>query len=80
MGLRAQRGSVRKRKSGGVWTWLGEWRDGKTHHSKNLGKVAEISKAEPKDALAKLVQPVNEQRGIVEFSLQGFARQVVFPW
>jgi integrase len=80
MGLRAQRGNVRKRKSGGVWTWLGEWRDGEKHHSKTLGKVAAMTKAEAQEELAKIVQPVNEQRGAVEYTLQGFARQVVFPW
>jgi integrase len=39
-----------------------------------------MTKAEAQEALAKLVQPVNEQRGTVEYTLQGFARQVVFPW
>ncbi len=39
-----------------------------------------MTKAEAQDELAKIVQPVNEQRGAVEYTLQGFARQVVFPW
>jgi len=80
MPSRAQRGSLRKRKSGGVLVWLGEWRDDDTHHSKTLGKASEMTKTQAHGDLAKIVQQVNERRGTVEYTLQGFTTQVVFPW
>ncbi len=76
MGMRAQRGSLRKRQG----KWLGGWWEDGHRRSKNLGKVSEMTKTEAREELAKLVQPLNEQRGAVEYTLQGFARQVVFPW
>jgi len=39
-----------------------------------------MTKSEARDALDKLVRPINENSGAVEYTLQGFARQVVFPW
>ncbi|HEY4360293.1 MAG TPA: tyrosine-type recombinase/integrase [Bryobacteraceae bacterium] len=39
-----------------------------------------MTKADAEAELTKLVQPVNEARGLVEYSLQGFTRHVVFPW
>jgi integrase len=39
-----------------------------------------MTKTEAEDELRTIVQAVNERRGTVEYSLQGFAREVVFPW
>jgi integrase len=39
-----------------------------------------MTKAQAQDELAKLVRPVNEQRGATEYTLQGYARHVFFPW
>ena len=39
-----------------------------------------MTKTDAEAELAKIVQPVNEKTGTVEYTLQGFARQVVFPW
>ena len=80
MRTRVQRGSLRKRKSGGVWTWLGSWRENGNRRAKTLGKVSELSKNDAQEALAAILRPINEQRGTVEYSLQGYARTVVFPW
>jgi hypothetical protein len=80
MALRAQRGSVRKRKSGGVLKCLGEWREDGQHRSKTLGTVSAMTKTGAEDELAKIVQELNERRGLVEYTLQGFTRYVVFPW
>ncbi len=77
---RVQHGSLRKRKSGGVLVWLAAWRDGDRHPSKTIGKVSTMTKAEAQAALANIVQDVNARRGLVEYTLQGFARGVVFPW
>lgn len=77
---KVQHGSLRKRRSGGVLKWLGEWRQDGQHHSQTLGTVSGMTKAEAEEELRKLVQPVNEARGAVEYTLQGFTRQVVFPW
>ena len=48
--------------------------------TRRLRKCAAMSKTAAQESLAKLVRPVNEQRGAVEYTLQGFARSVVFPW
>lgn len=80
MSVRAQRGSLRKRKSGGVWTWLGSWWENGSRRAKTLGKCAAMTKADAQEELGRIVRPLNEQLGAVEYTLQGFARQVVFPW
>jgi len=80
MAIRAQRGSIRKRKSGGTLKWLGSyWEDGH-HKSPTLGLCSEMTKAQAQAALDKLVRPLNEQAGAVPYSLDGFTRQVVYPW
>jgi integrase len=60
--------------------WLGSWWENGHHRAKTLGKVAEMTKTEAQAELEKHVQPINEQAGAVEYTLQGFTRQVVFPW
>src|SRR5689334_11571928 len=80
MPARAQPGSLRKRKSGGVVVWLGSWRDDGHHRSKTLGTLSRMTKGEAHAALANIVQAVNERRGTTEYTLQGFARNIVFPW
>jgi integrase len=77
---RVQHGSLRKRQSGGTLVWLASWRDGTTHHSKTLGKVNTMTKTAAQEVLRGLVQEVNERRGLVEYTLQGFARNIVFSW
>jgi len=58
----------------GLW-----WEDG-SRKSKTLGLCSKMTKAEAETELAKHVQPVNEAKGATEYTLQGFARTVVFPW
>ncbi|HEY3439719.1 MAG TPA: tyrosine-type recombinase/integrase [Paludibaculum sp.] len=80
MPARIQHGNLRKRRSGGVLVWLGSWREDGRHPSKTLGTVSSMTKTEAEAALAKIVQEVNERRGTVEYTLQGFTKHVVFPW
>jgi integrase len=77
---RAQHGSLRRRKSGGSWTWLGTWWDDGHRRAKTLGRCSEMTKTEAQMALDQLVTPLNEQSGASAWTLQGFTRQVVFPW
>jgi integrase len=60
--------------------WLGTWWEHGHRKAKTLGKVAEMTKTDATAELDKHVRPVNEQRGAVEYTLQGFTRQIVFPW
>lgn len=80
MPLRAQRGSLRKRKSGGVQKWLASWWEDGHHKSKTLGSVAGMTKTEAQTTLDKIVQDVNARRGLTEHTLQTFTKNVVFPW
>jgi integrase len=78
--VRAQHGGIRKRKTGGTKKWLGSyWEDGH-HKSPTLGLCSQMTKAEAEAALDKLVRPVNEARGAVEYSLSGFTETVAWPW
>ena len=60
--------------------WYARWYDANIRHGKTIGLVCKMTKAEAEDELRKLVQPVNERRGVVEYTLQGYARGQVFPW
>jgi integrase len=60
--------------------WLGTWREEGHRRAKTLGKVSSMTKAEAEAALDQHVRPVNEARGSVEYTLQGFFRHVVAPW
>lgn len=75
-----QHGELVKRKSGGVLKWLARYYDGDVRRAKTLGAVSTMTKTAAEEELRKLVQPVNERNGSVEYTLQGFARQQVFPW
>jgi integrase len=78
--MRRQNGSLRKRKAGGSWTWLGTWWADGHRRAKTLGKCASMSKTDAQAELRKLLQPLNEAKGATEYTLQGYARTVVFPW
>lgn len=80
MSTRRQDGSLQKRKRCGVWKWMALWWEDGHRKARTLGTCNAMTKAEAQDELNKIIQPVNEATGSVEFSLQGFARQVVFPW
>ena len=80
MPARIQHGSLRKRKSGGVQKWLAVWWEDRHRKAKTLGTVSAMTKTDAESELARIVQEVNERRGAVEYTLQGFTRQVMFPW
>ncbi len=80
MGARRQDGSLQRRKRGRVWKWLALWWDNGHRRAKTLGNYNAMTKAEAEDELRKIIRPVNEQSGATEYTLQGYARQVVFPW
>ena len=39
-----------------------------------------MTKTDAEEELSKIVQRVNETNGTVEYTIQGYAREVVFPW
>lgn len=80
MSSRRQNGSLRRRKSGAVWTWLGLWWEEGHRRAKTIGACKTMSKAQAGDRLAKLMQAVNERHGHDEYNLANFINSVVFPW
>lgn len=80
MSTRTQHGSLRKRKSGRAMVWLGLWWENGHRRAKTLGKLTGMTKTEAQEALDKLVRPINEERGTVEYTLENYTRHVVFPW
>lgn len=80
MSARRQGGSLQRRKRAGVWKWMALWWEDDHRRARTLGTCNAMTKAEAEDKLREIIQPVNEQSGAVEYTLQGFARQVVFPW
>jgi hypothetical protein len=79
MSARTQQGSLQRRTRAGVWKWMGLWYEGGSRKAKTLGLCSTMTKAQAATEFVKYVQPVNEARGTVEYSLQGYVRQVVFP-
>lgn len=80
MSARTQHGSLRKRKSGGAMVWLGLWWEHGHRRAKTLGKLTTMTKTQAQEALDKLVRPINEERGNIEYTLESYTRHVVFPW
>ena len=80
MSTRRQDGSLQRRKRAGVWKWMALWWENGSRKAKTIGLCSKMVKAEAEDKLREIIQPVNEASGAVEYTLQGFARQVVFPW
>lgn len=80
MGPRRQDGSLQKRKRSGKWKWMALWWDDGHRRAETLGTCNTMTKAAAEEKLHEIIQRVNEQSGAVEYRLQGYTRQVVFPW
>ena len=82
MRRRYQKGCLQLRKQGGVWVWLGMWRDGKRHRTKTLGQKSEMTKAEAQTVLDGILAPLNAKRepqtGKIPFGV--FVRDVYYPF
>src|SRR5689334_3352175 len=82
MRKRYQKGSLQLRKQGGVWVWLGMWREGEHRRTKTLGQKSEMTKAKAKAMLDEILAPLNAkqepQTGMMK--LGTFIREVYYPF
>src|ERR1017187_4094339 len=82
MRRRYQKGSLQLRKQGGVWVWLGMWRDGECRRTKTLGQKSETSKTAARALLDKILAPLNARQepetGNMPFG--AFVRDVYYPF
>jgi hypothetical protein len=63
--------------------WIGKWLEDGHDRSKVLGKVGKLSKSKAREAMARIVQPINERTaGAVPLSitLKDFVESVYFPF
>lgn len=82
MRKRYQRGSLQLRKQGGVWVWLGMWREGEHRRTKTLGQKSDMTKAAARAMLDKILEPLNarEEPQTGKMALGTFIRDVYFPF
>jgi integrase len=82
MRRRYQKGCLQLRKQGGVWVWLGMWREGERHRTKTLGQKSEMTKAVARAELDKILGPINgrEQPKSEKTKLADFVRDVFYPF
>jgi hypothetical protein len=82
MRRRYQKGSLQLRKQGGVWVWLGMWREGEHRRTKTLGQKSEMTEAEAKALLDGILAPLNAKQepptGNMQFG--AYVREVYFPF
>ncbi len=82
MRRRYQKGSLQLRKQGGVWVWLGMWREGEHRRTKTLGQKSEMTKAEANVVLDGILAPLNARQEPQTGNMQlgAFVRDVYFPF
>lgn len=82
MRRRYQKGSLQLRKQGGVWVWLGMWREGEHRRTKTLGQKSQMTKAEAKAALEEILAPLNARQDphTGNMPLGAFVRDVYYPF
>ena len=82
MRKRYQKGSLQLRKKGGVWVWLGMWREGEHRRTKTLGQKSKMTKAEARTVLDGILAPLNAkqepQAGTIHFG--SFVRDMFYPF
>lgn len=81
MRRRYQKGSLQLRKQGGVWVWLGMWREGEHRRTKTLGQKSTMTKSDARAMLDDILAPLNanhEQTGRMQFD--AFVRDVYYPF
>jgi len=82
MRKRYQNGSLQLRKQGGVWVWLGMWREGEHRRTKTLGQKSEMTKTDARKALDCILAPFNAWSGIGNWNMRvgNFVRDVYYPF
>jgi hypothetical protein len=82
MRKRYQNGSLQLRKQGGVWVWLGMWREGKGRRTKTLGQKTEMTKTDARKALDSILAPFNAWNGPGNWNMRvgNFVRDVYYPF
>ncbi len=82
MRKRYQKGSLQLRKQGGVWVWLGQWRDGENGRTKTLGRKSEMTKTEARGVLDGILAPLNAKHDLQSGTilLGDFVRGVYLPF
>jgi hypothetical protein len=82
MRRRYQKGSLQLRKQGGVWVWLGMWREGEHRRTKTLGQKSEMTKAEAKAVLDRILAPLNarQEPQTGKMQLGAYIRDVYYPF
>ena len=79
---RFQRGSLAKRKHGGVWVWVAQWWENGARRSKVLGRAAQMSRSQADAILAAILRPINEgtaQTARPVLTFREFVERVYFP-
>jgi len=82
MRKRYQNGSLQLRKQGGVWVWLGRWRDAGHRRTKTLGQKSEMTKTEARAAFDRIMVPLNakEEPETGNMAVGAFIRDVYYPF
>lgn len=82
MRRRYQKGSLQLRKQGGVWVWLGMWWEGEHRRTKTLGQKSEMNKTVAREALEKILAPLNakQEPETGSMPLGAFVRDVYYPF
>lgn len=80
MSYRRQNGNLRKRRTAKGTVWFATWWDNNHRRGKTLGKTTDLTKTQAQEQLESILRPINERRKTVEYTLQGYTRDVVFPW
>jgi integrase len=81
MRRRNQKGSLQLRKQGGVWVWLGMWREGEHRRTKTLGQKSQMTKTDAREKLNKILAPLNakhEPTDRMQFGV--FVHDVYYPF
>jgi integrase len=82
MRKRYQKGSLQLRKQGGVWVWLGMWREAGTRRTKTLGQKSEITKTQARAVFDLILAPLNarQDRETGSMAVGAFVRDVYYPF
>lgn len=82
MRRRHQNGSLQLRKQGGVWIWLGKWRETGHQRTKTLGQKSQMSKSAARELLNAILGPLNARQDPASgtMHLGAFIRDVYYPF
>lgn len=82
MRKRYQKGSLQLRRQGGVWVWLGMWREAGKGRTKTLGRKGNMTKTEARQALDSILAPLNAWYGPGSWNMRvgDFIRDVYYPY